>query len=355
MWNVLVTGATGFIGSALCKQVAFDNKVVGVYHKKRPVTPANIVSEQADLTDVNAVTAICKKHSPDIIIHCAGIAHQKIGLVDSATYVRVNSEATENLARAASQVNPDVRFIFLSSVSVYGESRGITARKGAKAQKRKNYNGIDEDGECKPSSDYARSKLDAERRLIALADEGILNDLIILRLAPVYDREWSFNLNRRVLAPLNVAYIRFGSGLQRMSALARPNLVDFISFLIENKLATDAHGHMGHRKEKNTEVDIFNVCDAEAYEFNTLIEVLKNSGIYPNRPVISVPLSAVWFATRMAGCLLPDKKRWLHSCYDKLASSLVFDNERMLKIGFRPRHSLQTIFDPQITQITQKE
>jgi nucleoside-diphosphate-sugar epimerase len=57
--------------------------------------------------------------------------------------MRVNSEATENLARAASQVNPDVRFIFLSSVSVYGEGPQINPqitqsekdalRKGAKA------------------------------------------------------------------------------------------------------------------------------------------------------------------------------------------------------------------------------
>jgi nucleoside-diphosphate-sugar epimerase len=342
--SVLITGATGFIGSALCSRLASDNKVIGVYHEKKPANPANVAWEQTDLTDVSAVTAICEKYSPDVVIHCAGIAHQKVGAVDSSTYMRVNSESTENLARAASKSNPAVWFIFLSSISVYGEGPGITSRKGAKVQKRKNYNGISENGKCQPSSDYARSKLDAERRLIALADEGILNDLIILRLAPVYDREWSFNFDRRVLAPLNMAYIRWGSGLQRMSALARPNLADFIEFLKKSKLATDAHRHIGRKKEKDTGVNILNVCDAEPYEFNTIIQVFKSSGARPNRPVISVPLSVVWFATRMAGCLLPDKKRWLHSCYDKLASSLVFDNERMLKTGFRPRHSLQTIF-----------
>ncbi|HED00414.1 MAG TPA: NAD-dependent epimerase/dehydratase family protein [Proteobacteria bacterium] len=311
---------------------------------KKTANPANVAWEQADLTNHNSVAAVCEKYSPDVVIHCAGIAHQKVGSVDSSTYMRVNSESTENLAKAASQVNPDVRFIFLSSVSVYGEGPGITSRKGATAQKRKNYNGIGENGKCQPSSDYARNKLDAERRLIALADEGILNDLIILRLAPVYDREWSFNLNRRVLAPLKITYIRFGSGRQRMSALARPNLVHFIEFLIKSKLATDAHRHIGRKKEKDTGVNILNVCDAEPYEFNTIIQLFKSCGARPNRPVIPVPLPVVWLATRMAGCLLPDKKRWLHSCYDKLASSLVFNNEKMLKTGFKPRHSLQTIF-----------
>ncbi|MDI6688789.1 MAG: hypothetical protein QME06_11275, partial [Desulfobacterales bacterium] len=38
--------------------------------------------------------------------HCAGIAHQKIGMVDSATYMRVNSRATENLAKPAAKSNP---------------------------------------------------------------------------------------------------------------------------------------------------------------------------------------------------------------------------------------------------------
>ncbi|HED01209.1 MAG TPA: SDR family oxidoreductase [Proteobacteria bacterium] len=384
MERLLITGANGFIGRALCGRLAPDNKVTGIYHKTPPCGSANLVWEPTDLTDVSAVTAICKKHSPEIVIHCAGIAHQKVGSVDSSTYMRVNSESTENLARAASKVNPDVRLIFLSSVSVYGDGSQINIHRLRRFHRVKNVqqveeiNVVGEESECKPSSDYARSKLDAERRLIALADEGILNDLIILRLAPVYDRDWSFNLDCRVLAPLNIAYIRFGSGLQRMSALARPNLVDFIEFLIHRlhrfsqididkypqitQINADekypspiplpqgegARGRVVRQNnpcnQRNLRINIFNVCDTEAYEFNTLIQVLKNSGIYPNRPVIPVPLPVVWLATRMAGCLLPDKKRWLHSCYDKLASSLIFDNERMLKTGFRPRHSLQTIF-----------
>ena len=60
--------------------------------------------------------------------------------------------------------------------------------------------------------------------------------------------------------------------------------------------------------------------------------------------VIFVPLSVVWVATRVAGCLLRNKREWVYSCYDKLASSLVYDNEKMLKTGFKPRHDLETIF-----------
>ena len=75
----------------------------------------------ADLTDFHAVDELLKKFFPEVIIHCAGIAHQKIGKVNLSTYLRVNSEATESFAKAAAKYCPDVVFIFLSSVSIYGE------------------------------------------------------------------------------------------------------------------------------------------------------------------------------------------------------------------------------------------
>ena len=65
-------------------------------------------------------------------------------------------------------------------------------------------------------------------------------------------------------------------------------------------------------------------------------------------------LDFICLASRIAGGLFSDKRKWFHSCYEKLASSLVFDNEKMLKRGFKPRHSLETIFPPQITQISQR-
>lgn len=333
MTQILVTGASGFIGSALCNRLSPQNKVIGIYHRKRPVLHAKISWEQTNLTDLNSVTAICEKYSPNVIIHCAGIAHQKIGAVDSATYMQINSKATESLVKAAAKCNPDVSFVFLSSVSVYGEENISVP--------------ISEESDCHPSSDYAVSKLDAERRLIALSDKGTLHNLFILRLAPVYARDWSFNLDRRVLAPMDISYIRFGSGLQKMSALARPNLVDFIEFLIHrsHRLAQIPDKSIQQNNLSNRHNPrIFNVCDAAPYEFNTIIRVFKKSGIRPNRSVISVPLSAVRLATRIAGSLLPNKRRWFHSCYDKLASSLVFNNEKMSGTGFQPRHSLETIF-----------
>ena len=105
MKNILMTGAAGFIGSALCNQLSTDNRIIGVDITKGPDKSANIIWEQTDppaspererwragLTDLNSAVAICEKYWPDVVIHCAGIAHQKIGAADSATYIRVNSD-----------------------------------------------------------------------------------------------------------------------------------------------------------------------------------------------------------------------------------------------------------------------
>ena len=88
---ILITGASGFIGSALCRRLASDNKVIGVDITVPKGEALNITREKVDLTDRDSVTAICEKHSPDVVIHCAGIAHQKIGKIVLATYMRVNS------------------------------------------------------------------------------------------------------------------------------------------------------------------------------------------------------------------------------------------------------------------------
>ncbi len=320
--TILVTGASGFIGRALCERLGLDFKVTGIYHKDRSVPAGLFDVVHVDLTDFSSTEEMCKKHKPDVVIHCAAIAHQKIGSVDRASYLYMNSRATENLAQAAARSNPDVQFIFLSSISVYGENN-LTLP-------------VSEDHDLNPTSDYGESKLDAEKRLLALADKSILSNLIILRLAPVYDKEWSFNLDRRVLSPMNLLYLKFGSGRQEMAALARPNLIDFLRFLVEK---TDI---------QSSGSKVFNVCDENPYSFIKIIQVFKNSPLRPGRPTLRIPLFPIYLSTRIAGGILIRQKEWLHACYDKLASSLIFDNTKMLRTGFKPDHSLGSLFPPRL-------
>jgi nucleoside-diphosphate-sugar epimerase len=318
MKRILITGAGGFIGSKLFQTLGrVFEKVVGTDIHVNVEHPDMMV---LDLTGVDGdVDKVINELKPDVVIHCAGIAHQKIGKISRSTYFQVNSMATENLARAAGSANKDVHFIFLSSISVYGEDHNSAV--------------ISENSMCKPSSDYAESKRDAELRLQALFEEGNVKKFDILRLSPVYDATWSLNLDRRVFAPGKKAYLRFGKGEQKISAVSRQNLIDFMEYLITN---TENFGE----KYCNT----YNVCDERPYTFNQIIETFKRSYDHPDSFVFPVPLSWVWSLTRMAGFAFKGKRKWIHSCYDKLAGDLVFDNRQMLKTGFMPKHSLQTVF-----------
>lgn len=318
--TVLITGASGFIGSRLCRHFVGEAKVVCVEGPSgsRSKMPAEYESVRADITDRRQLTAICERYRPDIIIHCAGIAHQSLGSsVAADAYYRVNRDASVSLAGIAADINPDLYFIYLSSVSVYGEDS---------SGRRK-----DESCECLPFTPYARSKLGGESGLIEMWESGALSRLDILRLAPVYSREWSLNFEKRVFGPLKLCYVRFGSGDQKMSALALPNLINFIQYRIVNQ-------SLGNFCQT------FNVTDGQNYSFNEIIRVFKRSEQHPDRLTVWIPLGLVWFGTKLLTRLFKGKKRWALSCYDKLAGSIVFDNKKMLETGYIPTCNLETTF-----------
>ncbi len=318
--KILITGVSGFIGRALSMKLSKRYNVFGIDNDCK-YEIKDFTFNLSDITDFDNISKIINTIKPDIIIHCAGIAHQKIGHINSNEYFHINSYSTENLAKTALKANPDIYFQFLSSISVYGEDDI------------KGY--ISEDVQCNPSSDYAYSKLDAEKRLIKLFDTKFLKKLDILRLAPVYDSEWSLNLDRRVFAPKKLAYLKFGSGEQEMSAVSRQNLLEYIDYRITQEKGNTAD---------STFCNIVNVCDEKPYNFKEIISVFKNSVYQPNRVTLKIPLAFVWLTIRLAGLVFWSKRIWLHSCYNKLAYSLVFDNKQMLNTGFKPIYSIRSVF-----------
>ncbi|MFZ5571240.1 MAG: NAD-dependent epimerase/dehydratase family protein [Thermodesulfobacteriota bacterium] len=316
--NILITGVSGRIGSALGRELAAGNRVKGLYHRHRPAGRDGALLEGMDLQDRSGIKRICSEFKPDYVIHCAGIAHQGRKSVPRETYLRINCEAAAGLAEAAFIANPEVHFIHLSSVSVYGET-GLAVP-------------TDESHPCRPAGDYAFSKLAAEERLAFIKKKEGAGSLRILRLAPVYDAAWHFNLDRRVMLPGRFAFLRVGDGRQRLSALALPNLVDYIRFLIDRPM-----GAMGIP-------EIVNICDAAPYSFMDIIQTYQKTGLHSRLPVIWIPKSAVFLISRIWGLLEPKRKPWVHAVYEKMARSLVFDNRKMVQSGFQIRHTLRSVF-----------
>jgi nucleoside-diphosphate-sugar epimerase len=190
---------------------------------------------------------------------------------------------------------------------------------------------VNENDECFPTSDYAVSKLKAEKNLAQLYNQSLVNRVDILRLAPVYDTFWSANLEKRVFAPKKLFYMRFGSGCQKVSVLSRENLVGFIAFRVESDLG-------------NQFFNTLNVCDQFPCAFNEIIQTFKQSRYHPDRWVVTIPLCLIWVVTRIIGKFMKRNSEWIHSIYDKLAKDLVFDNTRMLASGYKPTKTLRSVY-----------
>jgi nucleoside-diphosphate-sugar epimerase len=121
---VLVTGATGFVGSILCERLAGAGHVVRAALRSDRTVPDYIaqrvvtgdIAADADLTAaLEGVTAV---------VHAAARTHVLRDSPDNAAlYTHTNTRGTQRLAQAAAQAGVR-RFVFVSSIKVNGEESG---------------------------------------------------------------------------------------------------------------------------------------------------------------------------------------------------------------------------------------
>ena len=168
---MLVTGANGFIGRGLCRELKDAGfEVTGTIRGQS--------SWDDDLFDPVATGYI----GPDtdwkealkeatLVVHLAGRAHvlNERALAAMPLYRRVNVEGTKCLAKAAA--GGVRRFVFLSSISVYGESTSERP--------------LTETGAPSPKNPYGISKRKAEQALAECAARTGL-EVVILRPPLVY-------------------------------------------------------------------------------------------------------------------------------------------------------------------------
>lgn len=169
---VLVTGATGFVGQALCRRLEKEG-VPLTRALRRPVAEGLakagdiVVGEIGPETPwVRALTGV------RAIVHLAAHVHQMASTAQtSAKYHEVNTAGTTHLARQAGAAGVQ-RFIFLSSVKVNGESTAIDRC-------------FTEMDIPDPQDDYGRSKWLAEQGLHEIASANGMS-VTILRPPLVY-------------------------------------------------------------------------------------------------------------------------------------------------------------------------
>lgn len=207
-----ITGATGFIGGYLTRDlVERGYDVRALLPRSVPLPPRVTAVVIGDIRYPQALSVALD--GLDVLIHCAGIAHQSSP--DAELYDQVNTGATINLAKEAARSGIG-RFIFMSSVAALcgPSSKQI----------------ISDDTVPAPVTAYGASKLAAERGLALLSI-----DWVALRLALVYGPGAKANI--AVLAALARSRwpLPLGGLTGRRSLLAVGNLASAIVLLIERK------------------------------------------------------------------------------------------------------------------------
>lgn len=162
MKRVLITGQNSYIGNET--ELYLRNRYPGQY----------------DITKISLRTEEWEKFSFagfDAVVHVAGIAHVDIRHATDevkANYYRVNTDLTEAVSKKAKAEGAGC-FIYLSSMIVYGDCVPAGKRKMITAGTRPN-----------PSNFYGDSKLKAEQKLRAMADDNY--KVILLRPPFVYGK-----------------------------------------------------------------------------------------------------------------------------------------------------------------------
>lgn len=169
----LVTGASGFIGAQLCRQLQARGDDVVATSRGGASLPDGTATIALDLAtnDFDSTLLV----GVDTVFHLAGIAHTR---AQAAQYERVNFQATVALAAAARSAGVR-RFVFLSSVKAMGPAGSAAMRAEADV--------------AMPLDAYGLSKWHAECALRESGHDGAMA-VVILRPALVYGAQAKGNL-----------------------------------------------------------------------------------------------------------------------------------------------------------------
>ncbi len=253
--RTLVTGASGFLGQAVCAELCARGHAVGALVRRPGSEPEGTVAIAGDLGDSVALREAVKQAGPDCVFHLAAeIATQR----DPAKINEVNVEGTHRLLEACKAFDSP-RFLFVSTI-VTGDAGGTV---------------LDESSTLPVQTIYGRSKQQGERLVRA---SGLPS--VIIRPSHVYGPGgwYAEEIVKRLRQPGR--FVVIGSG-QNVWDVVR--VEDVASACVE-------------AAERAADGSLYHVVDDEPLSYYEFVALTAQAlGVGPPRRL------PAWLASRVAG------------------------------------------------------
>lgn len=293
MEKLLFTGGTGFLG----------RNIKPILEKNYEVTTIGIMD--TDMIKANFVSDIPRlPERYDIVLHAAGKAHMVPQTEqEKQAFYDINYGGTIHLCEALEKVGLPKAFIFISTMSVYGDVHG---------------NMNTEDTPLRGDSPYADSKIKAEQYLTEWCKK---NNVVlgILRPSLLAGKGAPGNLGAMINGIRTGAYLSIAGGKAKKSVLMADDIAHLVPLVAEKG-------------------GVYNVCDDRNPSFGELeATIAKQLGM---RKPISIPY---WMAKCLA--LIGDTFRSFpinSARLEKIVTSDTWSNEKAKReLGWEPLDVLE--------------
>ncbi len=279
MQNILITGASGFIGQNLTMHLK-NHSLITISRKNG--FDYNLIDN--DFLDNNKI---------EIIIHLAGKAHDLKKTSNDSEYYEANTDLTRTLFDSFLKSKAKT-FIYLSSV---------------KAVKDFIETSLTEDTEPTPISAYGKSKYEAEKYILSKKLDSN-KKLFILRPCMIHGPGNKGNLNLLYKFVSKNLPWPLGAFENKRSFCS----VDNLNFIIEQLISRN-----------DISSGIYNIADDEPLSTNQIIELIANAQHHKSR-IIKLPKSIIYFLAKIGNLIrLPFNSENL----TKLTENYVVSNEKI--------------------------
>ena len=276
MKTIAITGSAGLIGSHLAhrfismgyKVVGIDN-LIGGYESNMPSNNSNFYYFKIDILNNKALKELFDSYKPEIVIHCAALAHEGLSVFSPKTIVENIYSGTVSVASAAIAAGTQL-FINTSSMARYGNAKAP----------------FTETTIPNPIDPYGMAKLHAEQQLNLLSD---IHNIKVFHVVPhnvcgphqcysdPFRNVMSIFANR--ILHNKPVYI-YGDGEQKRSFSHVNDCIEAFIKLIEYKDKFTSGNVFNVGPDHGSEITINKLAVLVGKHFNTNTEVIQ----VPSRP-----------------------------------------------------------------------